>query len=197
MLSFIAACLSFLLAWMILQMFTVLIRARSLSPLRHILFLCKFSYRHAFTSSWRTKSVSVLSSVAHFVKISKNHLPSVRELSPDPQNHIPTAPESSQKLSPRCPNAPPRLPTAPDRARERSRGRPTLPFQSSSELPGPSETYVFLKENLNFSLWRLTRAQQRQAPPNGAPGGRVGSHRSRQPPPPSFNFSLPLSLDIL
>ena len=169
-------------------MFTVLIRARWLSPLRHILFLFKFSYRHAITSCLRTKSVSVLSSVAHFVNNSKNHLRSVRELSPEPKNHLPKAPESSQKLSPRCPNAPPSLPTAPDRARERSRGRPTLPFQSSSELPGPSETYVFLKENLNFSLWRLTRAQPRQAPPNDAPGGHLRPHPSHQPPPPSFQL---------
>ena len=178
-------------------MFTVLIRACWLSPLRHILFLFKFSYRHAITSCLRTKSVSVLSSVAHFVKNFNNHFPSDQKRSSDTQNHLPKAPESCQKLSPRCPGAPSSLPTAPDRASERSRGRPTLPFQSSSELPGPSETYVFLTENLNFSLWRLTRAQPRQAPPNGAPRGQVWTHRSRQPPAPSFNFSLPLSLDIL
>ena len=104
----------FLLAWMILQMFTLLIRARWLSPLRHILFLCKFNYRHAITSSWRTKSVGVLSSVGHFVNNSKKSPPK------RPRTVLRTLkspPKGSRKLPKALPEMPERPSEAPDRSR--------------------------------------------------------------------------------
>ena len=156
-------------------MFTLLIRARWLSSRLHILFLCKFSYRYALTSSWRTKSVSVLSSVAHFVKNFKKITSQVIKNGP------PTPKITSPKL-PKAPKSCPRDAQAPLRASQPlpialasapEGAQPSLSRDPASS-PAPQKPMFSLKENLNFSLGRLTRAQPPQTPPNDAKAARFG-----------------------
>ena len=104
-------------------MFTVLIRARWLSPLRHILFLCEFSYRHAITSSWRTKSVGVLSSVAHFVNNSK-------KITSQASENCPQNPKITSETLPKAPKSSPRD------ARTPLRGSRPLPIALGSAPEG-------------------------------------------------------------
>ena len=89
-------------------MFTVLIRARWLSPLRHILFLCTFSYRpgrHHFLLAYEIGERPEFGGPL-------NHLPRVRKLSSELQHDLPNAPES-------FPEMPERPSEAPDRSRSR------------------------------------------------------------------------------
>ena len=76
---------------------------------------------------------------------------------------------TSQKLSKALPEMPGRPSEPPERSQPRPRALPTTPTPPFGERPGPSKTYVFLKGNLDFSLWRLARAKLSQTTPNGAP----------------------------
>ena len=164
-------------------MFTVLIRACWLSPLRHILFLFKFSYRHAITSCLRTKSVSVLSSVAHFVKNFKKITSQViKNGPPTPKISSPKLPKAP-KSSPRDPRTPLRvarpLPIALGSAPEGA--QPSL-SRARASSPAPQKPMFSLRKTLISHFGALpapSRAKPRRTTPPADTLGLTGAASPR------------------
>ena len=148
------------------------------------------SYRYALTSSWRTKSVSVVSLVVNFVKTLQKHLASVRKLSPEPQNDLPKALKSSPRDARTPLRASRTLPTAPESAPEGA--QPSL-FRPPKTSPALQKPMFSLRKTSISNFGALPTICERAAtdctPPGGAPVTQPGLFGPQPPSPQALQNS--------